>query len=164
MSKREKFVKLAKAEVDANSLYLWGGQGEEVETTTPQTIQKMETSNENAARVLKTLAGRINAGCNMKKAKYFDCSGLVIYLLMLLKIINEDYTASGIYKNLCVPVLRGDLKAGDLCFISEKGKINHVGIYAGENIVVEAAGRDLGVISRGISKNKWNIYGRVKGL
>ncbi|MBR5188049.1 MAG: C40 family peptidase [Clostridia bacterium] len=164
MSQKKKFVKLAKAEATANSLYLWGGQGEEVETTPPEIIQKMETSNENAARVLKCLAGKINAGLNMKKAKYFDCSGLVVYLLMQLNVIDQDYTAQGIYTNLCVPVLRTDLKEGDLCFISSGTKITHVGIYIGDNLVVEAAGRDLGVVQRGISKNKWNLYGRVKGL
>ena len=164
MSKREKFVKLANAEVIANSLYIWGGQGESVQDTTPAVIQKMESSNENASRVLKTLANKINAGCNMKKAKYFDCSGLVVYLLTLLKIIDADYTAQGIYRELCVPVLRTDLKAGDLCFINSGSKITHVGIYGGDNTVIEAAGRDIGVVSRGINKNKWNLYGRVKGL
>ena len=100
----------------------------------------------------------------MKKAKYFDCSGLVVYLLMQLNVIDQDYTAQGIYTNLCVPVLRTDLKEGDLCFISSGTKITHVGIYVADNLVVEAAGRDLGVVQRGISKNKWNLYGRVKGL
>lgn len=164
MSQKKKFVKLAKAEVTANSLYLWGGQGESVETTPPEVIQKMETSNENAARVLKCLAGKINAGLNIKKAKYFDCSGLVIYLLMQLNVVDQDYTAQGIYTNLCVPVLRSDIKEGDLCFCNSGTKISHVGIYAGDNLVIEAAGRDIGVVCRGISKNKWNLYGRVKNL
>lgn len=164
MSKRDKFVKLAKAEASANSLYLWGGQGEEVETTTPEYIEKRETSKANAARVLKCLANKLIAGCNMKKAKYFDCSGLVVYLLTVLKIIEEDYTAQGIYKELCIPIARNDVKTGDLCFISSGGKITHVGIITGEKEVTEAAGRDLGVITRGMSKNNWNIYGRIKGL
>lgn len=164
MSKRDKFVKLAKAEASANSLYLWGGQGEDVETTTPEYIEKHETSKANAARVLKCLANKLIAGCNMKKAKYFDCSGLVVYLLTVLKIIEGDYTAQGIYKELCVPIARSDVKTGDLAFISSGGKITHVGIITGEKEVTEAAGRDIGVVTRGMSKNNWNVYGRIKGL
>ena len=152
MSKRDKFVKLAKTEASVNSLYLWGGQGEEVETATPEYIEKHETSKANAARVLKCLANKLIAGCNMKKAKYFDCSGLVVYLLTVLKIIEGDYTAQGIYKELCVPIARNDVKTGDLAFISSGGKITHVGIITGEKEVTEAAGRDLGVVTRGMSK------------
>ena len=100
----------------------------------------------------------------MKKSKYFDCSGLIVYLLQKLGIIKEDYTAQGIYKNLCVGILKSELKAGDLCFCSNSGKITHVGIYAGDGIVIESAGRDLGVVARPASKNSWSIYGRIKGL
>lgn len=164
MSKRDKFVKLAFDEVNNNSLYLWGGQGEEVEKTTPETIEKMETSANNAARVLKCLANKINNNCNMKKAHYFDCSGLVTWLLMKLKVIENDYTAQGLYNNVCVPILEKDLKPGDLCFCSSGSKINHVGIYAGNRVVIEAAGRDMGVVQRTMSKNNWRLFGRVKGL
>lgn len=166
MSKKEKFVKLANAEVTANSLYLWGGQGESVMETTPDIVRKKETNDQNASRVLKTLAGKINSGLNMKKARYFDCSGLIVELLRKLGIIKEteDFTASGIYKNLCVPITKADAKAGDLCFVASKGNITHVGIITDTNICVEAAGRDLGVISRSMSKNNWSLYGRVKGL
>lgn len=160
----DKISKLANDEVKNNSLYLWGGQGESVEKTTPAKIQTMETSNANAARVLKCLANKINVGCNMKKAKYFDCSGLVVDILRQLEIISKDadYTADGIYKKLCDPILKDQMKRGDLVFISKSGKMTHVGIYDGLDMVIEAAGRDLGVVRRGISKNTWNTYGRIK--
>ena len=164
MTKREKIAKLARDEVKNNSLYLWGGQGEEVMKTTPETIKKMETSSANAGRVLKCLANKMTVETNMNKARFFDCSGLVVEILRKLSVIDEksDYTAQGIYKNLCVPVLLADLKEGDLCFINTGGKISHVGVYVGEREVVESASRDLGVVKRGMSKNSWNIYGRVK--
>ena len=163
MTKREKIAKLAKDEVKNNSLYLWSGQGEKVMETTPETIKKKETSGANAGRVLKCLANKLTVDCNMSKARFFDCSGLVVDILRALKIIDEsaDYTAQGIYKSLCIPVLKTDLKAGDLLFISTGTKITHVGIYDGE-IAVEAAGRDLGIVQRPLSKNSWNLYGRVK--
>lgn len=163
MTKREKIAKLAKDEVKNNSLYLWGGQGEKVMKTDPDKIKKMETSDANAGRVLKCLANKLTVNCNMDKAKYFDCSGLIVDILRALKIIDEsaDYTAQGIYKSLCIPVLKADLKAGDLLFISTGTKITHVGVFDGE-AAIEAAGRDLGVVRRPLSKNSWNLYGRVK--
>lgn len=164
MTKREKIAKLARDEVKNNSLYLWGGQGEKVMETTPEYIKKKETSSANAGRVLKCLANKLTVATNMNKAKFFDCSGLVVDILRQLKVIDEkdDFTAQGIYKSLCVPVLLGDIKEGDLCFINTGGKITHVGVYVGEREVVESAGRDIGVVKRGMSKNSWNIYGRVK--
>ena len=164
MSKRSDIVKKAREEVTNNSLYLWGGQGESVLKTTPEKLLKMETSSANAARILKTLAGKLTNGINMSKAKYFDCSGLVTKILQDLGIIGkeEDFTADGIYKNLCKAIKKEDLKAGDLVFISNGKKMTHVGIYEGDQIVIEAAGRDLGVVSRLINKNSWNAYGRVK--
>jgi len=164
MSKRDKLVKMANEEVQNNSLYLWSGQGEDVMKTTPEKIRKVETSDNNASRVLKALAGKINQGLNMKKAKYFDCSGLVVYILQKLEVIKDDYTAAGIYEKLCVPITKQDLKAGDLVFVKSSGKISHVGIYAGDGLVIEAAGRDIGVVKRGINKNSWNVYGRLKDL
>lgn len=165
MKNNEKFLKLARDEIKNNSLYLWGGQGESVEKTTPEKIQKMETSQGNAARILKTLSAKLTAGCNMKKAKYFDCSGLVVDLLQRMELITNDYTADGIYKELCEPVKITDLKKGDLCFIDKDGKKVHVGIWDKENKqVIESAGRDLGVVGRGMNKNGWNAFGRLKCL
>lgn len=164
MGKREKLVKLANEEVQNNSLYMWSGQGELVLKTDPAELLKRETSNENVARILKTLAGKILQSLNMKKSKYFDCSGLVVYILQKLEVIKDDYTAAGIYDKLCIPITKSDLKAGDLVFCKSSGKIGHVGIYASESLVIEAAGRDIGVVKRGMSKNNWNIYGRLKDL
>ena len=161
MSKRSDIAKKAREEVTNNSLYLWGGQGESVLKTSPEKILKMETSSGNAARILKTLAGKLTNNISMTKAKYFDCSGLVVYILQALKIIEDDYTADGIYNKLCKPIKKDELKAGDLVFIDTNGKKTHVGIYEKDNVIIEAAGRDLGVVSRLIGKNNWNAYGRV---
>lgn len=162
MSKKSKFIKLAHQEVLNHSLYLWGGQGEGVLTTTPRKVIEMEDTMKNAGRVLRTLSARTLDGYIMNDAKYFDCSGLVIWLLMKLKLVNQDYTAHGIYTELCTPINRDDLKSGDLCFIKSNGKCTHVGIYSADYGVIEAAGRDIGVVERSLSANKWNTYGRLK--
>lgn len=162
MSKKSKFIKYAHQEVLNHSLYLWGGQGELVMTMTPKRVEEMEDTLKNAGRVLKTLSARIADGCLMDKAKYFDCSGFVIWLLMKLGLVNQDYTANGIYTELCTPIERDKLKSGDLCFIKSNGKCVHVGIYSADYGVIEAAGRDIGVVERSLSANKWNTYGRLK--
>lgn len=164
MKNKDKFVKLAEDEAKNNSLYLWGGQGEKVLETNPKKLLKMETSAANVGRILKCLANKFITGAVMDKAKYFDCSGLVVYLLQTLGLIESDYTANDIYKKLCTPIKKIELKRGDLVFINSGAKISHVGIYAGDNMVVEAVGRDYGILKRQMSKNSWNVFGRVKCL
>lgn len=164
MTTKQKFVKLAEDEAKNNSLYLWGGQGEKVLETNPKKLLKMETSAANVARILKCLANKFTTGSNMDKAKYFDCSGLIVYLLQTLGLIQDDYTADGIYRKLCTPIKRAELVPGDLVFISTGTKITHCGIYVAENIIVEAVGRDYGVQRRLINKNGWNVFGRVNAF
>lgn len=164
MSKRTKFVKYAHQEVLNHSLYLWGGQGESVMDTTPKMIEAMEDTAKNAGRVLKTLSVFIGEGYVMSKAKYFDCSGLIVWLLMKLKLIDSDYTANMIFKELCTEITKDDLKSGDLVFIRSNGLCTHVGIYSADYGVIEAAGRDIGVVERSISRNSWNCFGRLKCL
>lgn len=164
MNKREKIAKLARDKVKANCLYMWGGQGESVLETSPKDIIKHETNKTNAARILKLLANKLITDQNMSKAEYFDCSGLVVDILRKLEIIGpkDDFTAADIYKKLCAQICKDNLKEGDLVFVCSGTKINHVGIYTGPSEVTEAAGRDLGVLTRPMSKNSWNLFGRVK--
>lgn len=164
MKNKDKFVKLAEDEAKNNSLYLWGGQGEKVLDTNPKKLLKMETSSANVGRILKCLANKLITGAVMDKAKYFDCSGLVVYLLQTLGLIESDYTANDIYKKLCTPIKKVQLVRGDLVFINSGAKITHVGIYAGDDLVIEAVGRDYGIQKRPMSKNSWNVFGRVKCL
>lgn len=164
MNTKQKFVKLAEDEAKNNSLYLWGGQGEKVLETTPKKLLKMETGEANAARILKCLANKLTTGCNMDKARYFDCSGLIVYILQTLELIKDDYTADGIYRKLCSPIKKTDLKPGDLVFISTGVKVTHVGVYVADNVVVEAVGRDYGIMRRSMSKNGWNVFGRVNAF
>lgn len=164
MTNKEKFVKLAEDEVKNNSLYLWGGQGEKVLETNPKKLLKMETSAANVGRILKCLANKLITGLSMDKAKYFDCSGLIVFILQTLGLIESDYTANDIYRKLCSAIKKSELRRGDLVFINSGSKITHAGIYAGDGLVIEAVGRDYGVMKRQMSKNSWNVFGRVKCL
>jgi cell wall-associated NlpC family hydrolase/SH3-like domain-containing protein len=95
----------------------------------------------------------------------FDCSGLVVWSLRSMNIIPKtaDYTAAGLYEQLCVPIHKEELMAGDLIFRQANGSINHVGIYIGNGEIVEARGKNYGVIRRALP-NTFNLFGRLKSL
>lgn len=66
----------------------------------------------------------------------FDCSGLVQYVCKSLGItvsrVAEDQFKNG------TPVSRDELQAGDLVFFEKNGYIHHVGIYAGNGMMLHA--------------------------
>lgn len=66
----------------------------------------------------------------------FDCSGLVQYVMDSLGIsvnrVAEDQFRNG------TPVSRDELQPGDLVFFERNGYIHHVGIYAGNNMMIHA--------------------------
>ena len=154
---------MAHKEVGNHSCYLWGGQGESVLKTLPETIIKKETSKKDASRVF-ALVSKFVKSFDMTKAKYFDCSGLVVWCLQKMGLIKSDYTANNIYNILCYAIKKENLKDGDLCFISQNGKMVHVGIYSKKYGVIEANGRETGVIERPITANNWTTFGRLKCL
>ncbi len=66
----------------------------------------------------------------------FDCSGLVQYVCNSLGIsvnrVAEDQFNNG------TPVSRDQLQPGDLVFFEQNGYIHHVGIYAGDGMMLHA--------------------------
>lgn len=66
----------------------------------------------------------------------FDCSGLVQYVMNTLGI-NVSRVAEDQFRN-GTPVNRDELQAGDLVFFEQGGYIHHVGIYAGNNMMIHA--------------------------
>ncbi len=76
----------------------------------------------------------------------FDCSGLTSYVYrqhgVSLPRSSGSQGSSGVY------VAKTNLAAGDLVFFSNRGdrKINHVGIYVGDNKFVHAATSRRGVV------------------
>lgn len=66
----------------------------------------------------------------------FDCSGLVQYVMNTLGI-NVNRVAEDQFRN-GTPVNRDELQPGDLVFFEQGGYIHHVGIYAGDNMMIHA--------------------------
>lgn len=76
----------------------------------------------------------------------FDCSGLVQWACKQagISISRSSYTQV----NDCAKVSRNELQLGDLIFWQSGGVINHVGIYAGNGMVIDASPH--GVVKRAI--------------
>ena len=57
-----------------------------------------------------------------------------------------------------------ELKPGTAVFTGSEGSHGHVGLYVGNNIVIEASGTTAGVITTKISNGKWTYWGELKGV
>jgi cell wall-associated NlpC family hydrolase len=67
-----------------------------------------------------------------------DCSGFTSIVYMEKERKNLPRTSEGQFKE-GMSVDRGSLAVGDLVFFGERGKVNHVGIYAGNENFIHAS-------------------------
>ena len=171
---RQTMIDFVKQEAARGSIYVWGAQGQRGGQITEDWIRKMETSATNANRAIslwKKNKGKYDP--NMIGA--FDCSGLIGACLNANGNAGFDDTADG-YRNRCVSIDKGALQAGDLVFEYSNGKSGHVGVYIGGGKVIEARGRDYGVVETDLNARnweeirqagfhvyRWKCYGRTLG-
>lgn len=154
------FIAYLKAQL--GHIYVWGAQGEIV--TSEKWIEKMETSPFNAGRAITLYRARLEAGLSPIRA--YDCSGLIMRYLMERGLFRYDMSSRGLYGK-CNVLGRGELKGGDLVFRHNGVNIYHVGVFVGDNLVVESKGRDDGVVMRDLNASGfryWNRYGRLPQL
>ena len=144
--------------------YLWGGNGEVVADTTISFIIAKENASKdpkenakNASRVLAHVAELAKSGVDLSKAKFFDCSGSVIYGLSKHGLFYGDRTANGLYL-LGKPVDVKKAKKGDLVFKGDSDLKNHVGFYIGDGNVIECKGRDVGMYQSKLSTWKYAAH------
>jgi hypothetical protein len=158
------FINLLEQEVKNHSIYVWGAQGQKKPTITEAWIKSRETSTTNERRAIAFWKKQVAAGYG-DVLKAFDCSGLGIYCLQKLGIIKVDMTANGLMGK-CTILSKSELKKGDWVFKtytsgSKKGKAYHIGYIVDDVLnVIEAQGRDAGVVKRTLSKGGWNTFGR----
>lgn len=146
-------------EVTNKSIYLWGGQGETLDELTDAYIRKKETSAANTKRVIKLRDARKKKYTNLRA---FDCSGLGVYYLQKHGAIKSDMTANGLMGK-CTAISKAKLAPGDFVFRVKKGKAYHIGYVVDGLYVIEAYGRDKGVIKRTLNaggSSYWNAFGR----
>jgi hypothetical protein len=150
----DEFIGYLQEQVANRSIYVWGGQGEKAPTITEAWIRKQDTSEANALRSIAYWRKQVAAGYG-DKLRAFDCSGLALYWLQNLKgIYKSDMTADGLYRTKCGQKLRRDeVRRGDWCFIqSAAGTMSHIGYIVDDaGTVIEAQGRDVGVVQSNIS-------------
>lgn len=153
------FINFLKTEVENGSIYVWGAQGEK--DISEGWIRRRETSTRNADRAIKLWLSRVAIG--LKSIRAFDCSGLILYYLNREGLYKYDMSANGLLAK-SAKLKREDLKQGDLVFRHNGLKAHHVGVYIGNGMVIEAKGRDDGVVMRDINASGtsyWNRYGRL---
>ena len=148
-------------------LYVLGGQGESLYSLAEEFVLSMETRysqnpEKNTARVMTLLKKKLP-----EDLYFYDCSGLGVKWLLEQGLIKNDMTANSMYTQLCSKISKSDVRRGDWVFIrsSSTGNITHVGYVVDDALnVVEAAGRDYGVVKRSFSKGSpngaWNVFGR----
>ena len=168
MSKRDEFLAAARSQIN-KGIYVWGAKGQDVSAMSEKERVKWITRRENddeqnIKRVLALYDKRVKAGVNPILA--FDCSGFVYWCNVQAKIGNGRRTADSIYHSYCDPV--ETVEAADLVFHHDGKKIVHVGIYVGDDAVIEAKGRDVGVVKSAfaerVKNGYWNRFGRLKKL
>ena len=147
--------------------YVWGARGQCLtDMSDPEKwIRNKETSSTNAERAIRYMQ---KAGKSPLYA--FDCSGLICGFLMA-KGLSGRVNSRTMYSK-SKRIHRDELQPGDLVFrYRDKDKpgggtykyIYHVGVYVGNDKVIESKGRDDGVVLRGINAGGpayWNEYGR----
>ena len=89
----------------------------------------------------------------------FDCSGLLGACLNVNGNPGFDDTADG-YRNRCISIGENQLQPGDLTFEMSGSRATHVGIFIGGGKVIEARGRNYGVVETDLGSRNWSRYGR----
>ena len=160
MNKLKAFIEYLLEQWKTHSIYVWGGQGESGSTITEAWIRKMENSTENANRAIAYWKKQCDAGYK-DKLKAFDCSGLGVYFLLNNKLISSDTTADGLMRK-CKSISKSELRVGDFVFkTNTSGKATHIGYVVDNGLnVIEARGRDVGVVKAPLTDGGWNAYGR----
>lgn len=155
------FLDYLHEQVKNYSIYVWGAQGQQGSAITEAWIKRRETSDTNYKRVVAFWKKQCDAGYG-DVLRAFDCSGLGMFWLQNVSgILKSDCNAHGLYGK-CKKLKKADLRVGDFVFkINSIGRATHIGYVADTEInVIEALGRDAGVVKRSLSKGNWNGFGR----
>jgi len=154
----ETFIEYLKEQVRNHSIYVWGAQGQKKPTITEEWIRKREKTRKNADRAIAHWKKEVREGYG-DVLRAFDCSGLGTYFFLKHDLIDHDLSAEGL-RHLCDKIPRNDLRAGDLVFRMNGGKAVHVGYAIDKDRVIEAKGRDVGVVESRVSG--WDRFGRPR--
>jgi cell wall-associated NlpC family hydrolase len=118
---------------------------------------KTDTGHKVVRQALAYKGTRYRYGGTTKRG--LDCSGLVARVWSDLKMKKIPRASSALY-NSGKPVHLAELRPGDLVFFKNTYKrgISHVGVYAGSNKFVHAAGRHQGVTIAKLSDPYYQLH------
>lgn len=148
---KEKFLRLLAIAVKWRCIYIWGAQGEKVTSMTDEDIIHKEQSLDDAYRVIKLIKCLKELKLFNNKCRAFDCSGLICYCLVKCgrEKAGFDMTADNLYNRY--PKV-ASLHEGVL--LHRKG---HIAVYVGNSHLIEAKGRDYGVVLSPYKASEWDV-------
>ena len=140
--------------------YIWGTAG--VMWTQARQDQLNKTTDENRALSRKY-------GDKWIGHMVADCSGLFVWAFKQYNL-PMSHISSNIFISYCTSnkgklttALKQTIRPGSAVFTGESaGKHPHVGLYIGNNEVIEAKGTINGVIKSSLTDKKWTFYGELK--
>ena len=140
--------------------YIWGTTG--IEWTQARQTALEKTTDENRAMSRKY-------GKKWIGHKVADCSGMFVWAFKQFGM-GMSHISSNIYKSYCTSTkgrltaeLKQTIRAGSAVFTgSEPGNHPHVGLFVGNNTVIEAKGTQAGIVTSALTDKKWTFYGELK--
>ena len=143
--------------------YIWGTAGEKWTAEKQKELEKTTDANRAQGR---------QYGSKWIGHRVADCSGLFSWAFKQL----GGYIYHGsdtMYRKYCVNkgelskgkrIDRGTLKPGTAVFVWNGSSYSHVGLYAGNGIVIEAMSTLKGVTTTKVTAGKWTHWGEVTGV
>jgi cell wall-associated NlpC family hydrolase len=114
------------------------------------------STREKVVAYAKTFLGTKYVYGGTKPSTGFDCSGYVKYVLAKYGY-SIPRTSSSQYSGT-TRIKKSELKLGDLIFFGSSGKVNHVGMYIGNNNFIHAENKDTGVCISSLSSSYYSSH------
>ena len=163
MIKAEARIAKFRQALDEHWGYIWGTAGEKWTAEKQKELEKTTDSNRAQGR---------QYGSKWIGHRVADCSGLFSWAFKQLG--GSIYHGSDtMYRKYCVNkgelnkgkrTDRGTLKPGTAVFVWNGSSYSHVGLYAGNGIVIEAMSTLKGVTTTKVTAGKWTHWGEVTGV
>ena len=163
MIKTEALIAKFRQALDEHWGYIWGTAGEKWTAEKQKELEKTTDANRAQGR---------QYGSKWIGHRVADCSGLFSWAFKQL----GGYMYHGsdtMYRKYCVNkgelskgkrTDRGTLKPGTAVFVWNGSSYSHVGLYAGNGIVIEAMSTLKGVTTTKVTAGKWTHWGEVTGV
>ena len=163
MIKAEALIAKFRQALDEHWGYIWGTAGEKWTAEKQKELEKTTDANRAQGR---------QYGSKWIGHRVADCSGLFSWAFKQLG--GSIYHGSDtMYRKYCVNkgelskgkrTDRGTLKPGTAVFVWNGSSYSHVGLYAGNGIVIEAMSTLKGVTTTKVTAGKWTHWGEVTGV